>query len=579
MTGSSHASGRGAMLALILVSLCLLASHTWASSRYAILVGSNHGQAGEHPLRYAAKDARQLADVLMRHGMFPQKNVVVLEDPTADGLRSSLARLNVRIRSEVCRDCRSVLLVFYSGHADALSLHLGPTSMSWEEFRDLTMGSSADLRLLIIDACRSGQATRVKGFKLSKPFALLPNDATQTEGFVILSSASAGEEAQESDDLGGSFFTHHLMSALRGAADSNADARVTLAEAYRYTSERTIVSTARTLVGIQHPTFHFEMRGKADLVLSHLQTTRDIGSLELTNPGVYLLHRGKGSNDPLEMEAHVSEKARIVWLPAGPYFVRFRTPDNLQEGQIDIKAGSTSVLNTGKLRQVDYDVLVQKGIIQRQGWESDEIPAFLNAYTLRDGEWEVGLLRPTGVGIAGRFQLSTSIFANSIGFLNLLAKWSFIRTSHFAAAVEAGGGYFFPNKLGAIDGRLIATIPIGHRLYISACAGYTAFTSGSSRSEVENSGHAWPNTPTQSGLNFGGEIELVMNPKNLLIWSVSGGYDFLDNGLMPLIGTFSYAHRWDTFRIMIGLMFSTEPWDFESFQTPILPVLDFWWRW
>jgi hypothetical protein len=70
-----------------------------------------------------------------------------------------------------------------------------------------------------------------------------------------------------------------------------------------------------------------------------------------------------------------------------------------------------------------------------------------------------------------------------------------------------------------------------------------------------------------------------MNPKNLLIWSVSGGYDFLDNGLMPLIGTFSYAHRWDTFRIMIGLMFSTEPWDFESFQTPILPVLDFWWRW
>ena len=40
--------------------------------------------------------------------------------------------------------------------------------------------------------------------------------------------------------LGGSLFTHHLLSAMRGASDSDGDGQVTLFEAYSYAYERTL---------------------------------------------------------------------------------------------------------------------------------------------------------------------------------------------------------------------------------------------------------------------------------------------------------------------------------------------------
>ena len=49
---------------------------------------------------------------------------------------------------------------------------------------------------------------------------------------------------EESDLLGGSYFSHHLASGLLGDADRSADGRVTLAEAYAYAYERTVADTA-----------------------------------------------------------------------------------------------------------------------------------------------------------------------------------------------------------------------------------------------------------------------------------------------------------------------------------------------
>jgi uncharacterized caspase-like protein len=53
-------------------------------------------------------------------------------------------------------------------------------------------------------------------------------------GEVVITSSSADELSQESDEVGGSYFTHYLLSGLRGAADTSGDGEVTLDEAYRY---------------------------------------------------------------------------------------------------------------------------------------------------------------------------------------------------------------------------------------------------------------------------------------------------------------------------------------------------------
>src|SRR5258707_13812159 len=97
----------------------------------------------------------------------------------------------------------------------------------------MVRGSSATFRILVSDACRSGALTRVKGGQRAPPFPIGTGEQLSGEGVVFLTGSSANEDAQESDELRGSFFTHAFNSGLLGAADTAGGGRVTLEEACR----------------------------------------------------------------------------------------------------------------------------------------------------------------------------------------------------------------------------------------------------------------------------------------------------------------------------------------------------------
>ena len=84
-----------------------------------------------------------------------------------------------------------------------------------------------------------------------------------------MASSSPQELSQESDELKGSYFTHHLVTALRGAGDADGDGRVSLDEAYRYAYRRTLASTARTQVGEQHVTLETDLAGQGDVPVTY----------------------------------------------------------------------------------------------------------------------------------------------------------------------------------------------------------------------------------------------------------------------------------------------------------------------
>ncbi|WP_164015593.1 caspase family protein [Pyxidicoccus trucidator] len=338
-------------------------------ARYALLVGAHKGNADEPRLHFAGRDAERLREVLVTLGDFPQENVTVLADPSADRMRTALARMNARIREEVAHDRSSVLLVFYSGHADAESLHLGGTLLPWEELRNLTSGSAAAARLLVVDACRSGQATRVKGTKLAAPFALPPDVESHglPEGFAILSSSAAGESAQESDSLQGSFFTHHLVAALRGVADTSSDGLVSLAEAYQYAADRTVASTVATVGGVQHPTYLYELKGRSELVLTRPGRSQGLAAVRLEGAGQYFFRQG-GRDGPVVLEAGISREARTARLVPGSYFVQHRLPDRLREARVVAEEGRPLELAEAAWSVVELDQLVRKGGGGRPTW-------------------------------------------------------------------------------------------------------------------------------------------------------------------------------------------------------------------
>ncbi len=329
--------------------------------RFALLVGNNRGSASDSPLRYAASDAEKLDAVLRDLGGFPPANVTVLRDESADTFRKTLVAVNDRIRAmSTLPDTQTLLFVYYSGHADAGALHLRGDRFELTELAQLVRGSAATFRLLVLDACRSGALTRVKGGKIVPPFALPPDPALRGEGFAFLTASSATEDAQESDEIRGSLFTHALVSGLLGAADRDGDGVVVLDEAYRYAYGATLRATSRTYAGAQHPTFHYDFRGQDALALTRLAGNPMRSALRFpTDVGFLLLRDNPDGAVVAEIGPHGA--ARRLSLRPGKYFVRGRGKDVLFEGSVSLDEGQDRVLDTSELQRVEYARLVRKG--------------------------------------------------------------------------------------------------------------------------------------------------------------------------------------------------------------------------
>jgi hypothetical protein len=73
-----------------------------------------------------------------------------------------------------------------------------------------------------------GALTGVKGGRRAPGYEVRLADPGQVKGMAIVTSSTANEFSQESDDLKGSFFSQSIMAGLRGAADSSHDGQVTL---------------------------------------------------------------------------------------------------------------------------------------------------------------------------------------------------------------------------------------------------------------------------------------------------------------------------------------------------------------
>jgi hypothetical protein len=368
-------AARVVLVCRLALGLALLAPLTVRADvvRYALVVGHDGGHADEQRLRYAEDDARRLAEVLVDLGGFAADNVTVLRAPSPDAVLGALIGINDRIRT---RGEPAVLVVFYSGHADALALHLGAGELSLERLEQLVRGSAAAFRLLIVDACRSGALTHVKG---GAPVPAQPVQLAErlpADGLVVWTSSSATEDAQESDEIKGSFFTHYLVSGLLGAADTNGDGTVSLGEAYAHAYDATLRASSRTLVGVQHATFRQDVHGLADLTLTWLDGRAR--GLVAFPPGHDFLVMMGGPDGPVVAEVGARDVERRVSLRVGRYFVRARTADALLEGTIAVGAGERVAVDESALRRTGYARLVRKGAGARMRADRLEV-----GYTIR----------------------------------------------------------------------------------------------------------------------------------------------------------------------------------------------------
>ena len=345
--------------ALIALPLLLLAGAAAAQvERFAVVVGNDQGQPPDLPLKYAETDAARVASMLQEVGGVRPENLVLLRGQDAATVRSTLIAVNDRVREA---GHQGMLIVYYSGHGDAGALHLGNSPLELRELEQLVRGSSASFRLLVLDACRSGALTRVKGGSPIPPFDIQLGERVAGEGAVFLTSSSASEDSQESDEIKSSFFTHALVSGLLGAADANGDGRVTLDETYRYAYDATLRASSRSLAGTQHPSFEYDVRGMGDVVLATLDANAPTRAfLQLPEGRTWLVFQGSAEGAVLG-EIGARDRARRLSVRAGRYFLRGRAPDVLLEGMVDAPPGATLSVDESGFERTAYARLVRKG--------------------------------------------------------------------------------------------------------------------------------------------------------------------------------------------------------------------------
>jgi uncharacterized caspase-like protein len=245
---------------------------------YLVSIGVSEFSDRQYNLSYASKDATDLGRLFGADNAFSGVTPIVLTDVAA-------TKENIRACRESLRKSSvdDVVIIFVATHGlfdDALNYYLATTDvdftypsdrgLSYDELEQLFDDVAARKRLLLIDACHSGQVDKEevllaastlekqsgvtsRGFKtvvskhrasfaLKSSFELMQelfSDLENGNGIVAISSASGREFAYESSEWKNGVFTYALLEGLRTkSADLNRDGRVSVSELKEYVTRR-----------------------------------------------------------------------------------------------------------------------------------------------------------------------------------------------------------------------------------------------------------------------------------------------------------------------------------------------------
>ena len=325
--------------------------------RFALIVGANDGGPDRVRLRYAGSDAEAVARVMQELGGLSAQDRLVIKDPDRAGLLSGFERLKGLIQKARRDGLRTEMLFYYSGHSDEEGLLLTGEHLAYSEVRAAIAAVPADVRIAVLDSCASGALTRIKGGKKLAPF--LVDDSAQVKGYAFLTSSSEDENAQESERVGGSFFTHFLVSGLRGAADDSRDGRVSLNEAYRYAFNETLARTESTQGGPQHPAYDMQLSGSGDLVLTDLRGTSALLVIAPEIDGRVFIRDAAGV-----LVAEIRKpggRTMTIGLEPGKYQVTVEQSASLRRGSVALTDGQETLLTLSSLESVTPDATVSRG--------------------------------------------------------------------------------------------------------------------------------------------------------------------------------------------------------------------------
>ena len=208
------------------------------SSSHALVVGIN-----EYPfwpnLEYAVKDATEVAAVLKAKGF----QIYLLTDEKAT-MKNIIRKLET---IKTAADVNSRVVFYFAGHGQTEDLPGGRergyivpvnadaydwkgTMLSMDRLNHSIKQIRAKHIFMAFDSCYSGLGLTRSIKRRPKQDVAYIQKMMQTRSIQILTAGSRSEQAMETEGHG--LFTDHLLAALSGTADINADGYITATEIY-----------------------------------------------------------------------------------------------------------------------------------------------------------------------------------------------------------------------------------------------------------------------------------------------------------------------------------------------------------
>ena len=245
---------------------------SYVRQKYALVIGIGTFLDPDIPrLKFAAKDARDFADVLMHadYGNFPRENVALLTDERATraAILSALQSLFLRAQED------DLVVIYVSSHGspsrqekglegighivtyDTSLKNIYIDAIEYQDFAEKTSLIRARRKVAFLDTCFSGQAS-TRGAKLLTIEGVGVDDRTARlflsgEGSFVITSSKSTERSWESEKIQNSYFTYFLIDAMKRAKEPP-----TIKEIFDHIAAKVADEVAKEKQAPQHPQMH-----------------------------------------------------------------------------------------------------------------------------------------------------------------------------------------------------------------------------------------------------------------------------------------------------------------------------------
>ncbi len=221
----SKAISLGLFQLLILDSALGLAK---SSARYALIIGNNKGYSNTlklPTLKHAEHEAKNLSRVLISHGNFDSRRVILLTGVgRKDILRAvdRLAKIHRRDRKRL-GDVSTLFAMFFTGHGLAGKLLTLDDPLDGRDLANIRRKINATLTVGFFDACYAGgldfDTLTAKGAISTpgyNPVVEVPKEMLASKGLLWFVSSKPDELSYEDKKIGG-LFTHYFIEAFNKA--------------------------------------------------------------------------------------------------------------------------------------------------------------------------------------------------------------------------------------------------------------------------------------------------------------------------------------------------------------------------